>query len=236
MNFLAFDIETARRTPDGEEWLSHRPLGISCYALAWREADGVKTVSNYGKDGAGTPQPQMSRAECQALVHQLMNYVSQGFTLLTWNGLGFDFNVLAEESGMHAACCELARAHVDMMFHFFCLQGYPLGLNAAAKGMGLAGKVEGMDGSQAPLLWQQGAYDKVLTYVTQDVITTLELAAAVATRSQIRWRTRKGKPNRVTISHWLTVTEALALPLPSATWLRKPMPRERFTSWMEHPS
>src|SRR5690606_12678720 len=111
-----------------------------------------------------------------------------------------------------------------------------LGLNAAAKGMGLAGKVEGMDGSQAPLLWQQGEYDKVLTYVTQDGITTLDLAAAITERGQIRWQTRKGKPNRVTIPSWHTVTEALTLPLPDNAWLRNPMTRARFTSWMDNQS
>jgi hypothetical protein len=235
MNFLAFDLETARLTPDGEDWLAHRPLGISCYALAWRNAEGVNTVVGHGKDGAGNPQPQMNRAECQTLVQELAEYVRQGFTLLTWNGLGFDFDVLAEESGMHDACCELATAHVDMMFHFFCLQGYPLGLDTAAKGMGLAGKTEGMDGSQAPMLWQAGQFETVLGYVTQDVITTLELAEAVAERNQIRWRTRAGKPNRVTIGQWLPVHEALNLPLPDTAWIRKPMTRDRFTGWMKQP-
>jgi hypothetical protein len=187
----------------------------------------------HGKDEEGKPQPQMSRAECQTLVEELASYVRQGFTLLTWNGLGFDFDVLAEESGMHSTCCELARAHVDMMFHFFCLQGYPLGLDTAAKGMGLAGKVEGMDGSQAPMLWQTGEFDKVLGYVTQDVITTLDVAKQVAARGQIRWRTRAGKANRVAIAHWLTVSNALVLPLPDSAWIRKPMTRQRFTAWMD---
>jgi hypothetical protein len=232
MNYLAFDIETARLTPQGDDWLNHRPLGISCYALAWRGPEGTQTVTGFGKDDAGKYQPQISRAECQALVQILTDHVKSGFTLLTWNGLGFDFNVLAEESGMHTACCDLARAHVDMMFQFFCLQGYPLGLNTAAKGMELPGKVEGMNGSQAPLLWQQGQYDKVLEYVAQDVITTLDVALAVEARSQLRWNTRGGKPNRVAIPKWLTVTEALALPLPTHKWVRKPMLRERFTSWM----
>lgn len=232
MNYLAFDFETTRLVPAGDDWLRHRPLGISCYALAWHEPDGVKSVAGFGKDGADRHQPQMSRAECQMLVQTLNNYVKQGFTILTWNGLGFDFNILAEESAMHAACCDLARAHVDMMFHFFCLRGYPLGLDTAAKGMELPGKTEGMDGSQAPLLWQQGKYAKVLEYVAQDAITTLDLAAAVEARRQLRWKTRGGKANRVSISKWLTVTEALALPLPKNAWVRKPMTRERFTSWM----
>jgi hypothetical protein len=233
--YLAFDIETARIIPEGEDWLQYRPFGISCYALAWRTPDGIESLASYGKDGAGQPQAQMSRAECIALVETLAAQVQAGYTLLTWNGLGFDFDVLAEESGMHATCCELARAHVDMMFHFFCLQGYPLGLDAAAKGMGLAGKPEGMDGSQAPILWQSGAHDKVLEYVAQDVVTTLTLAEAVATRRQIRWRTRRGKPNRVAIAEWLRVSDALLLPLPDTSWMRQPMTRARFTGWMENP-
>lgn len=236
MNYLAFDIETARLTPEGEEWTDHRPLGISCYALAWRSSDQIQTTVGYGKqhnaDNIGAPQPQMTQAECRTLVEELQQWVKAGYTLLTWNGVGFDFDILAEESGMHAACAELSLAHIDMMFHFFCLQGYPLGLDAAAKGMGLSGKPEGMDGSQAPILWQSGEYDKVLAYVAQDVITTLEVCEAVIQRSQIRWRTRAGKPNRVTIGNWLTVSEAAKLPLPDNSWIRRPLTRERFTGWM----
>ena len=233
MKYLAFDIESSRLAPNGEDLLLHRPLGISCYALAWQEPDGAKMLVGHGKDEAGQPWLQMTQDECQTLVLQLTEYVRQGFTLLTWNGLGFDFDILAEESGMHAQCVELAYAHVDMLCHFFCLQGYTLGLNAAAKGMGLAGKPEGMDGSQAPIRWQQGEYETVLAYVAQDVLTTLDLAAAVEARGQIRWITRTGKPNRVTIRQWKRVTEALELPLPDPKWIRRPMTRERFTSWME---
>jgi hypothetical protein len=233
MNYLAFDLETARLIPEGENWRAHRPLGISCYGLAWRREDGVQTTIGHGKNGVGMPLPQMSREECRALVEELADRMRQGFTLLTWNGVGFDFNILAEESGMHMACCELARAHVDMMFHFFCRKGHTLGLDRAAKGMGLAGKMEGMDGSQAPLLWQSKEYDKVLAYLTQDVITTLNLAEEVAAHGRLRWSTRGGKANRVAIPRWLSVSEALALPLPKNTWVRNPMTRQSFISWME---
>jgi hypothetical protein len=235
MNHLAFDIETARIVPDGEKLHAHRPLGITCYALAWRENNEVVTLRGYGEDSAGEPQPQMSRAECRVLVEKLSDYVRQGYTILTWNGLGFDFDILAEESGMHSACCELALNHVDMMFHFFCLQGRLLGLNAAAKGMGLEGKPEGMDGAQAPVLWQQRGFTKVLEYVTQDVTMTLQLAEEVAMRRQIRWQTRTGKPNRVKIDAWLPVHAALELPLPKGKWTRTPIGRERFTAWLEIP-
>ena len=56
-----------------------------------------------------------------------------------------------------------------MMFHVFCAKGYGLGLDKAARGMGLPGKTAGMDGSMAPLLWKNREFQKVLDYVAQDV-------------------------------------------------------------------
>ena len=31
---------------------------------------------------------------------------------------------------------------------------------------------------------------------------------------------------------WLTVEEALRLPLPDTSWMDEPWPREKFTGWM----
>jgi hypothetical protein len=55
----------------------------------------------------------MSREETAALVRCLSEQVEHGYTLLTWNGVGFDLDVLAEESGMLAECKRLALAHVE---------------------------------------------------------------------------------------------------------------------------
>jgi len=62
------------------------------------------------------------------LVQHLSDMAADGFSILTWNGLGFDFDILAEESGAAASCREFALGHVDMMFHVFCSLGYPVGL------------------------------------------------------------------------------------------------------------
>ena len=50
----------------------------------------------------------MTRRGCR-LVRYLEDQVAQGYTLLTWNGLGFDLDILAEESGMLPNCRRLAR-------------------------------------------------------------------------------------------------------------------------------
>jgi RNase_H superfamily len=230
--YLAFDIETAKEVP-GEDfnWRPHRPLGISCAATL--ASDGARPAIWHGKTEDGSHDKRMSRGDAQELVQYLRKMAADGYRIVTWNGLGFDFDVLAEESGDMASCKECALAHVDMMFHVFCSLGYPVGLENAAKGMGLQGKPVGMSGSQAPKLWADGRFKEVLEYVAQDVRITLQIAQAGDERKKFEWLTRKGKKSSMPLkSGWLTVREALKLPMPDTSWMSTPMPRRDFTAWM----
>jgi hypothetical protein len=107
-------------------------------------------------------------------------------------------------------------------------------LDKAAKGMGLPGKTEGMSGELAPVLWQQGQQERVLEYVAQDVRTTLAVAKAVLLKKQIAWMSSSGKPQRVSLPQgWLTVQQALQLPLPDTGWMSQPKKRSEFLAWMK---
>jgi hypothetical protein len=118
--YFAFDIEIAKPLPEGiEDWKSTRPLGISCAATL--SGDGT-TTTFHGKTPTGEIADQMDQAETTRLVEHLVTAVDSGYTILTWNGLGFDFDILAEESGKQQKCNELALDHIDMMFHIFCLK------------------------------------------------------------------------------------------------------------------
>ncbi len=173
--YLAFDVETAKVVPEDEpDWRSQRPLGISCAATLL--ADSQEPTLWHGGSDRSCPADRMSPQEAAGLVEYLAEQVEKGYTLLTWNGLGFDLDVLAEEAQMLPQCRALAIAHVDMMFHVFCELGYGVSLDAAARGMGLAGKTKGMTGEMAPMLWAQGRREQVLAYVAQDVKTTMQLA------------------------------------------------------------
>jgi hypothetical protein len=163
MKYLAFDLEIAQTIPEGEtDWMAHRPLGITCAAAV--SSDGG-LWNWWAQDPRNRFRGKMSEFQCVRMVATLNALIAEeGYTLLTWNGLGFDFDILAEESGMHEECKALALGHIDMMFHFFASKGFPLGLDAASKGMGLPGKPEGMDGAIAPELWADGQYHRVLDY------------------------------------------------------------------------
>ncbi len=232
--YLSFDIETAKITPDGEDMQLYRPLGIACWALAWANGKQGEIITRAycGTDEAGGNSPQMNRVECQALVGRLASAHNQGYIILTHNGVGFDLDILAEESGMQETCAFLAMHSVDTCLHIHCVKGFPVGLEAIARGMGLQGKTEGMSGALAPQMWHDGQYDRVLEYVAQDARSTLEIALAIEQRGSLRWISKKGRINSLAVPRWLTVTEALQLPEPDTSWMDTPIPRDRFTEWM----
>lgn len=234
--WLSFDLEIAALIPENEpDWKQHRPLGITCVGFAYTNDNGdIRTISLCGEEsGNDTPLPRMTQADCQEVVKRLQRAANEEYTILTWNGCSFDFNVLAEESGMHRECVELAMNHTDMMLHVHCLKGFPIGLDAVAKGMGLVGKLDGVNGAKAPYLWAAGEYETVLEYVQQDVRTTLEVALEVEKRGSLTWIAKSGRRNALPIPKWLSVSEALALPEPDTSWMAEPMPRSQFTAWME---
>src|SRR5208282_5065809 len=148
--YLAFDIETAKTTEDGTDWRSCRPLGISCAATLLADSTELR-LWHGGKDRT-SPADRMGPQDAGGLVEYLATQAENGYTIVTWNGLGFDFDILAEESGMLERCRSLAKSHVDLMFHVLCQLGHGVGLDAAAKGMGLGGKSKGMSGALAPVL------------------------------------------------------------------------------------
>jgi hypothetical protein len=229
--YLAFDIETAKILPDdfGGDLHAHRPLGITC-AATLPEDGGPERVFYSHADG--NPAPRMSREDLSAFVDSLLASVADGYTIVTLNGLGFDFDILAEESGRLDDCRRLALGHVDMMFHIFCSKGFAVGLNAAAKAIGLS-KTADVDGSLAPMLWRDGEHRKVLDYVVQDCRITLDVAAASERQGMFRWMTKRGSLANMTIpGGWLAVHEAMTLPLPDTSWMDNPWPRSKFTDWL----
>lgn len=231
--FLAFDLETATDVP-GEDfnWKPHRPLGISCAATFSSECQSPRMW--YGGQSNNAPTLKMHRQEVAELVQYLVSMAESGFTIVTWNGLGFDFDILAEESGAVGDCQRLALAHVDMMFHVFCVKGFPIALDNAARGTGVAGKTAGMSGIRAPQMWIQGKHQEVLDYAAQDVRATLELAAKCDRQKSLSWITRKGTPSACPLPKgWLSVSEALNLPEPDVSWMDRPLPRKGFVTWLK---
>jgi hypothetical protein len=228
---LAFDIEISKELPDDfGDFKANRPLGISCAAALTDEGD-FSVWHGGKKDGEFTEQ--MKEAEVLGMINYLWDMFQAGYQIYTWNGLGFDFDILFEESGGDERCKQMACSHVDMMFHFFCIKGYAISLDKAARGMGLEGKTEGMDGALAPKMWRQEKFTQVLDYLAQDVCITLGLAQQCDRKRKVRWTSNRGREQECSLPEgWLPVDQALKLPEPDTSWMSTPWPRSKFTGWL----
>ena len=228
---LAFDLEVAEVLPAGQDFAYKPGLGISIGVTL--TSSGTRILW-YSHDEAGLPAPRMRPEECWDLTKYLMEMQEHGWTILTWNGLAFDFRLLADETGLQDACIELAMNHVDIMFQLFCYKGYRLGLETAAKGLHVEGKSRDTTGAEAPILWQAREFGRVMRYVTQDSAALLNVAEALLTRGGIPWISKSGIANFCPFRHGLlTVKQCLELPLPDTSWMDNPPPRESFIGWME---
>ena len=121
MKLAAFDLEIAKILEPGDyDWKAQRPLGITCAAV---KATGPNpAVDNWEMEWKGTPQ--LSQAACEDIVNKLCWLASEGYLIVTVNGVGFDFDVLAEESGSPYTCADLAiNHHVDLMLMSVCRLG-----------------------------------------------------------------------------------------------------------------
>jgi len=237
VRYVAFDLEIAKAIPDGEtDWDKHRPLGISCAATLTSDGD-LKLW--HGKESGGVYAEKMTPAEVGRLAEYLQELARGGYPALSWNGLGFDFKVLADEAaaGYTNQIHQMAMDHIDPGFQMVCQKGYMVGLDTAAQGLGVEGKTEGMRGDLAPVMWAQGreAQEKVLRYVAQDVRATANVAEGLIKQRWLRWITKRGY---VTKSPWrptfkagrlLTVKECLDLPGPDLEWAWS---RASFMEWM----
>jgi len=232
MKLISFDLEISKILPEfSGNLFEYAPLGISCAAVSHDEVRFWQGV------------PQLSKEKSQSMVKDLMAYASAGHTFVTWNGCGFDFRVLAQESGMFEECGELALHHIDMMLLVTFTKGWFLGLDKALMGANIAGKVHevtlangdiltNMDGGMAPDLWAKEEYDAVLTYLRGDVEQTLALAKVVQESKRIRWTSERGKPQSASVPHLITVKECFDIPEPDTSWMSNPPKRENFVSWI----
>ena len=148
--YVAFDIETAKDVP-GEDfnWRPHRPLGISCAATLASDSSELRLW--HGKTKGGSPAERMTPADALGLVQYLSKMAEDGFTILTWNGLGFDFDILAEESAAAGICkeCALRPCRHDVPHRLFV--GIPGGSGEGCTGHGVdrkAGWYDWLPGSE----------------------------------------------------------------------------------------
>ena len=137
--------------------------------------------------------------------------MADGYTIVTWNGLGFDFPVLADESGLLDRCIHLAENHIDLHFHTAGFLGF-VSLPNTDEGLGLRWKTEGVYDAPISALWAAGRHWEVIDYCIRHVVATLRLSVAGREVKRVSWISANGTQSSIDLPRgWLPVSEARSL-------------------------
>jgi len=228
---IGFDIEICDEfdLQRGEDLDEKGPFRISVAAI--HDSETGRTRVWHDVDASGAPAAHLDRALARSVLEQLREWQRGGKRIVAWNGLSFDIRWMGEAAGDLALAREIARSLVDPMFQFFCLRGFPVGLQAVATGLGLPLK-KLMDGKDAPAEWNRGSRARVIEYVQEDCRITSLVCKAIEERRTIIWRTSKGSLSEQRMPKLLSVEQCLALPEPDTSWMDAPIPRAKFAGWL----
>lgn len=239
---LGFDLETCMPIPDYGDGVKLEDrdycLGVAC-AAAFDEATGEAKVWPSQVDTETQRYPgQLTPADLKEMLAWLWSK-RKTHRLVSWNGMGFDFRVIAQElkddSDALELCRKLAWRHVDVGFEMLCCKGYMVGLASAAGGM--LGASKEMDGKEAPKLWDGSVEDQqqVLSYVVSDATLTAQVATALETQKKLTWTAKSGKANKwfplLHKGRLLSVTNASKVDKPDVSWMSDPLSREEICAW-----
>lgn len=119
-----------------EDMGKYAPFHISVAATA--VYSGVETVWHSTKTTkSAVPAMNMTKKKAKELLQYLADMQSDGFMICAWNGLGFDLKWIGHVAEDMKLSARVALKSYDPMFQFFNQTGYPVGLAAVAKAMGL---------------------------------------------------------------------------------------------------
>lgn len=226
---LGFDVEVHTfPTEDGQHWSQIAPLGITCAALS--SADGEQGMLWY----SSPTRKIMSKTACESMARHIAHLVKQGHEIVTWNGMGFDWPVIAHEIGNFKLMTEIALNTIDPMYGMFKSFGFPISLDSASVGMGFEGKLEGMSGDKAVAMWLNPlTRPRVLSYVLQDARTTAQVAGKLKATREMHWIKKSGGPASRMLSYERN-KEFVSLAMPDQSWMDKPIPENQFFDWQCH--
>jgi len=189
MPAIALDLEITNRLESFSQWRQYRPLGISCLAIVGTHSRQVFV--------AKAPQ-RILEERALDVVHFLYDeYFCKGYTIVSFNGLAFDFVVLADNGGAEALklCREMALSsqHIDLMFNAYMALGYNVSLDTACQETCGVQKLGFANGAEAPIAWHDGRHKEVVEYCKHDALITFQLHQALLEEPRLKWRTRGGK-------------------------------------------
>jgi hypothetical protein len=208
------------------------PFYISVAGLLIQDHNGRMSQPWYGITPLGDTASHMSVDDLNKFLLQIVSHAKMGFPIVTWNGTGFDWRILADLTGQHDLVKQLALGSYDPCYQHLIEYGYPIKLQAVAEGFDLAGKT--MEGAQAPVLWQLGNFQEVLNYVEQDVVVLADVVEQSFKKNGLMRVTKTGSVsfNPYKYGKLLSVRRLLGMPEANHPEDEHYISRKGFDEWL----
>ena len=168
-------------------------------------------------------------------VEEIIKDLCQAKTIISWNGLGFDLQILyhnCQSVNLKQKIKKIARKHIDLAFSFMCQHGYMLSLSK----VGFESNVES---STVPLLWQASRNgqdlvintclnkSKFLIQLYQKLINYKQIEYASG-NAKIIWRPIMFKDKPLSVKNSSIVESDSDLP----DSLKQVFNKDKFLSWV----
>lgn len=227
--FLALSLETIMPIRSADKWRLYLPVGPACAATSTADEELVWYAHDPGQNNATA----MTAADAASLVDYLQQMTSDGYTITTWNGMGFDWPALAKQSRRVEECRQLALNHVDMMYQVLCTKGFCLKDESAAAGMGIRLKTGEEYDNDKPERWAKNHPKLILVRCNFGADLILKVSTEAQRTGRLKWISRNGGRNGMSLKDgWKTVREARVLPEPDTSRFHDPIPRILFDDWL----
>ena len=227
--FLALSIATIMPIRSADRWRQYLPVGPACAGTSATNEEKVW----YGYDSANETATAMTERDAAKLVDYLQQMTSDGYTIATWNGMGFDWPALAKQSRKLQECRQLALDHVDMMYQVLCTKGFCIKDESAAAGMRIPLKTGAEYDNDKPAQWSEDHPQTILVVCNLRADLILRLSMEGQRTQRLRWVSRNGRRNDMRLDGgWKTVREAREFPKPDTSLFHDPMPRSLFDEWL----
>lgn len=229
-NVIAFDIEIANEfdLQPGEDLDRYAPFDISVAASTTSDR-GVRHW--YARDAEGKPIRQIDAALARDMLTFLRGEQKRGACVCAWNGMAFDARWLGHVADDMQLAADVALDLYDPMFQFVARRGFPIGLAAAAEGMGIK-ETKLMSGADAPKEWALGHHQRVIDYVAGDCRLTRDVVEKILARREVRWRTKKGTMSSEPFPKLERVRDVMRAPPPDQSWMSDPKPWTSWFAWL----
>jgi hypothetical protein len=233
-SLLSFDIEIANEFTlrPGEDLERYAPFDVSVAAVAH---EGGTVRHWHAADVRGKPAGTLDARLAREVLEYLREAQLSGTRVFAWNGLSFDLRWLARAAGDVKLAREIAMELYDPMFQFATMKGFPIGLAAAADGLGIAQK-KLMSADKAPVEWNRGNHQLVLDYVAGDCTLTNRVVAAIEFERCVRWRTKRGDVKSEPMRALRQVKDVMRDPPPDQSWMSEPRPPSAYWAWLREGS